>query len=196
MELYHNDSFIELLHSETFWVAVAFFIFVILSFKKIKKILIESLDKRIKEIKIRINEAKKIKEEAEINLKEAKKNLKKIIDDKKRIIEDTNEEAKILKDKLLNEEKIYNQRFEKKIIDRIEQSKNQAIIDIKKIALEISIKSILELFKKEKDVNEIDSIAKSVTNLFDNKEKEEKNYKELWVPSQNGDFFVCLQPHK
>ena len=98
---------------------------------------------------------------------------------KKRIIEDTNEEAKILKDKLLNEEKIYNQRFEKKIIDRIEQSKNQAIIDIKKIALEISIKSILELFKKEKDVNEIDSIAKSVTNLFDNKEKEEKNYKEL-----------------
>ena len=179
MELYHNDSFIELLHSETFWVAVAFFIFVILSFKKIKKILIESLDKRIKEIKIRINEAKKIKEEAEINLKEEKKNLKKIIDDKKRIIEDTNEEAKILKDKLLNEEKIYNQRFEKKIIDRIEQSKNQAIIDIKKIALEISIKSILELFKKEKDVNEIDSIAKSVTNLFDNKEKEEKNYKEL-----------------
>ena len=84
MELYHNDSFIELLHSETFWVAVAFFIFVILSFKKIKKILIESLDKRIKEIKIRINEAKKIKEEAEINLKEAKKNLKKIIDDKKK----------------------------------------------------------------------------------------------------------------
>ena len=45
-------------------------------------------------------------------------------------------------------------------------------------------------------MNEIDSIAKSVTNLFDNKEKEEKNYKELWVPSQNGDFFVCLQPHK
>ena len=121
MELYHNDSFIEVLHDETFWVAVAFFIFVILSFKKIKKILIESLDKRIKEIKIRINEAKKIKEEAEINLKEAKKNLKKIIDDKKRIIEDTNEEAKIIKDKLLNEEKIYNQRLEKKIIDRIEQ---------------------------------------------------------------------------
>ena len=179
MELYHNDSFIEVLHDETFWVAVAFFIFVILSFKKIKKILIESLDKRIKEIKIRINEAKKIKEEAEINLKEAKKNLNKIIGDNKRVINEANEEARNLKNKLLNEEKIYNQRFEKKIIDRIEQSKNQAIIDIKKIALEISIKSILELFKKEKDVNEIDSIAKSVTNLFDNKEKEEKNYKEL-----------------
>ena len=120
-----------------------------------------------------------MKTEAENNLNEAKKNLKKMVDDKKRIINEANEEAKNLEIKLLNEEKIYNQRFEKKIIDRIEQSKNQAIIDIKKIALEISIKSILELFKKEKDVNEIDSIAKSVTNLFNNKEKEEKNYKEL-----------------
>ena len=179
MELYHNDSFIELLHSETFWVAVAFFIFVILSFKKIKKILIESLDKRIKEIKIRINEAKKIKEEAEINLKEAKKNLKKIIDDKKRIIEDTKEEAKILKDKLLNEEKIYNQRFEKKIIDRIEQSKNQAIIDIKKIALEISIKSIKDFLKNEKETKDDQLISKSITNLFYKSRKEQKNYKNL-----------------
>ena len=29
MELYHNDSFIEVLHDETFWVAVAFFIYVV-----------------------------------------------------------------------------------------------------------------------------------------------------------------------
>ena len=47
MELYHNDNFLELLHSEAFWVAVAFFIFVLLSFKKAKKVLIESLDKII-----------------------------------------------------------------------------------------------------------------------------------------------------
>ena len=55
MELYHNDNFLELLYSETFWVAIAFFIFVVLSFKKAKKVLIESLDKRIEEIKKRIN---------------------------------------------------------------------------------------------------------------------------------------------
>ncbi len=179
MELLHNESLKELLHSENFWVAVAFFIFITLYFKKGKQIILKKLDKRIENISKKINDARKIKEEAEYNLNEAKKNLKKIIGDNKRVINEANEEARNLKNKLLNEEKIYNQRFEKKIIDRIEQSKNQAIIDIKKIALEISIKSILELFKKEKDVNEIDSIAKSVTNLFDNKEKEEKNYKEL-----------------
>ncbi len=64
----------------------------------------------------------------------------------------------------------------------------------KKIALEISMKSILELFKNKKDKNQNDLIAKSVTNLFKQKKKEEKIYKELWVPSQNG-FFLYVYIH-
>jgi len=179
MELYHNDNFLELLHSETFWVAIAFFIFIILSFKKAKKILKESLDKRIEGIKKRINEAKELKKEAENNLNEAKKNLKKMIDDKKRIINEANEEAKNLENKLLNEEKIYNERFKKRISDRIEQSKKQAINDIKEIALNISIKSIKDLLSSEKETNDDQLISKSITNLLYKSKKEQKNYKEL-----------------
>ena len=169
MEILHNESFLKLLHSETFWVAIAFFIFVALSFKKAKKILIESLDKRIEEIKKRIDEAKKLKEEAEINLIEAKKNLKKLINDKEKIIKNANEEAELIKKKLLDDEKINKQRSNKKIIDRIEQSRNQAILDIKKMALKVSMKSILELFEKEKDIDQTNLIAQSVTNLFNKK---------------------------
>ena len=154
MELFHNDNFLKLLHSETFWVAIAFFIFVSLSFKKGKKILIESLDKRIEEIKKRINEAKELKIDAENNLNEAKKNLKKMIDDKKRIIDEANEEAKNLEKRLLNEEKIYSERFKKRIDDRIEQSKKQAIDDIKEIALDISIKTIKDFLKNEKETKD------------------------------------------
>ena len=179
MELYHNDNFVELLHSEAFWVAIAFFIFVVLSFKKTKKILIESLDKRIEEIKKRINEAKELKTEAENNLNEAKRNLKKMVDDKKRIINEANEEAKNLENKLLNEEKIYSERFKKKILDRIEQSKNQTIHDIKKLALDISIKSIKELLNAKKEIENDGLISKSITNLFNKSKKEQKNYKEL-----------------
>ena len=73
MELLHNESLMELLDSESFWVAVAFFIFIILSFKKGKQIILETLDKRIENISRKINDAKKIKEEAEYNLNEAKK---------------------------------------------------------------------------------------------------------------------------
>ena len=179
MELYHNDNFLELLHSETFWVAIAFFIFVVLSFKKAKKVLVESLDKRIEEIKKTVNEAKELKKEAENNLNEAKKNLKKMIDDKKRIINEANEEAKNLENRLLNEEKIYSERFKKRIDDRIEQSKKQAIDDIKEITLDISIKSIKDLLKNEKEAKDGQLISKSITNLFYKSKKEQKNYKNL-----------------
>ena len=179
MELYHNNNFLELLYSETFWVAIAFFIFVVLSYKKTKKVLIESLDKRIEGIKKIVNEAKELKKEAENNLNEAKKNLKKMIDDKKKIINEANEEAKNLENRLLNEEKIYSERFKKRINDRIEQSKKQAIDDIKEIALNISIKSIKDLLNNEKEITDDQLISKSITNLFYKSKKEQKNYKNL-----------------
>ena len=179
MELFHNDNFLKLLHSETFWVAIAFFIFIGLSFKKGKKVLIESLDKRIEGIKKIVNEAKELKKEAENNLNEAKKNLKKMIDDKKKIINEANEEAKNLENRLLNEEKIYSERFKKRINDRIEQSKKQAIDDIKEIALNISIKSIKDLLNKEKEIKDDQLIGKSIANLFYKSVKEQKNYKNL-----------------
>ena len=179
MELLHNESLKELLHSENFWVAVAFFIFITLSFKKGKQIILKTLDKRIENISKKINDARKIKEEAEYNLNEAKKNLKKIIGDNKRVINEANEEARNLKNKLLNEEKIYNKRFKKKILDRIEESKNQTINDIKKLALDISIKSIKELLNAKKEIENDELISKSITNLFNKSKKEQKNYKEL-----------------
>ena len=169
----HNESLKKLLHSENFWVAIAFLIFVTLSFKKGKQIILKTLDKRIENISRKINDARKIKEEAENNLNEAKKNFEEIVDDKKRIINEANEEAKNLKDKLLNEEKIYSKRFKKKILDRIEQSKNQTINDIKKLALDISIKSIKDLLNNEKEIKDDQLISKFITNLFNKSKKEQ-----------------------
>ena len=37
------------------------------------------------------------------------------------------------------------------------------------MALKVSMKSILELFEKEKDIDQTNLIAKSVTNLFNKK---------------------------
>ena len=46
---------IDLFHSESFWVSVAFFIFIALSFKKGKRLLLTSLDSRIENIVKNIN---------------------------------------------------------------------------------------------------------------------------------------------
>ena len=99
--------------------------------------------------------------------------------DKKKIINEANEEAKNLENRLLNEEKIYSERFKKRIDDRIEQSKKQAIDDIKEIALNISIKSIKDLLNNEKEITDDQLISKSITNLFYKSKKEQKNYKDL-----------------
>ena len=45
-----KNKLIDLFHSESFWVSVAFFIFIALSFKKGKRLLLTSLDSRIENI--------------------------------------------------------------------------------------------------------------------------------------------------
>ena len=64
--------------------------------------------------------------------------------------------------------------LKKKILDRIEQTKYQAVTDIRKLALEVSIKSVLDFLKNENNKNDTNDIAKSITSLFS-----KKNYKEL-----------------
>ena len=102
-----------------------------------------------------------------------------MINDKKRIIKEANEEAKNLENRLFNEEKKNSERFKKRIDDRIDQSKKQAIDDIKEIALDISIKSIKDLLNKQKEIKDDQLIGKSITNLFYKSKKEQKNYNNL-----------------
>ena len=79
-----SHNFINILQSESFWVAVAFFIFIGLSFSKFKELLIKSLDNRIANVKKKIEEIKKIKEDAENNLLQSKNNLENIIKEKEK----------------------------------------------------------------------------------------------------------------
>ena len=58
-------------------------------------------------------------------------------------------------------------------------SKNQTINDIKKLALDISIKSIKDLLNKQKEIKDGQLIGKSITNLFYKSKKEQKNYNNL-----------------
>ena len=164
-----SHNLIGILKSESFWVAVAFFIFVALSFKKFKELLLRTLDNRISEVKKKIEEIKKIKEEAENNLLKSKQNLKNIIKEKKNKINLSEEEALIIKKKLLAEEINYKNRLEKKIKDKIEQSKKQTISDIQKIILKISVKSISQFLKSQKNINETNLVAKSVQQLINQK---------------------------
>ena len=56
-----------------FWVAVAFILFILVTFNPIRKILVKSLDTKIDDIKKSIDEAEQLKNEAQVTLSEIKK---------------------------------------------------------------------------------------------------------------------------
>ena len=73
-----------LLSDAKFWTAVAFVIFIVLTFKPVKSILIKGLDEKIKLIKNNINNAENIENDAKkllSDLKISEKNLNEKIDE-------------------------------------------------------------------------------------------------------------------
>ena len=56
---------VNILDDSTLWVAISFIVFLILVYGPLKKMIIDSLDKKILELKSQLDESKKLKKEAE-----------------------------------------------------------------------------------------------------------------------------------
>ena len=114
-----------LLSDAKFWTAVAFVIFILVTYRPVKKILLKALDEKITSIKNKINDAKKIREDAysllgEIKVK--KENIKKEIDEIKKISE--------------NKMKMKLEEMQKKLENQLNRKKNLVEIKIKQIEQE------------------------------------------------------------
>tara|TARA_B110000014_G_scaffold238400_1_gene205018 strand:- start:159 stop:656 length:498 start_codon:yes stop_codon:yes gene_type:complete len=119
-----------LINDAKFWTAVAFILFVILTFKPVKSILLKSLDEKIQLIINRINDSKKIKEDSELLIKD--------IEDKEKNLE--------------NSIKSLKQDAEKTIINLVNESEKKIgyQINIKKKSAELKIKQL-----EQEAINEI-----------------------------------------
>ena len=153
----------------TFWVAISFFIFLGgLVYLKVPQKLNNALTAKISEIKKELDEAEKLKEEAksllsqyESKIDKSKKESKKIIDDAKQIGEKT----------ILETNKKFHQMIEerkKSVEQKILLMKENALNDIKKAAIGISIKTVESLVKNSIDKNKIE-------NFFNKSIEETKN---------------------
>lgn len=148
---------------EKFWIALAFFIFVILLYKKLSQKFLLSLDNKSKEIEEQLNEAAKLKKEAQkiktaylAREKEVEKQAKEIILNTERSAEKMIAEA---------QQKIAQNTAHKlaQIEENIANIEKQALAEIKIDAVE----SALEQFNKELK-NNIDQdrlIAKTINSF-------------------------------
>jgi len=142
----------------TFWVAISFFIFLIgLIYLKVPQKLNSSIDNQIKEIEKELGEAENIKLEAknllidyENKIDRSKKETKEIVNlakknSEKNILEKTKKFHQLMDDRKKNAEQ------------KIVQMKENALKEIKKISIKISIESVENIIKNSIDKKKIEN---------------------------------------
>tara|TARA_Y100000590_G_scaffold280726_1_gene315383 strand:+ start:2584 stop:3081 length:498 start_codon:yes stop_codon:yes gene_type:complete len=142
----------------TFWVAISFFVFLIaLAYLKVPQKINTSLSNQIKEIGKELGEAENIRLEAknllidyENKIDKSKKETKAIIDLAKKnseenVLEKTEKFYQLMEDKKRNTEK------------KIVQMKEDALKEIKKISIKISIESVENILKNSIDKQKIEN---------------------------------------
>ncbi len=85
-----------LLKNPTFWLAVAFVIFIVFAFKPMKAALFSMLDSRIAEVEDALNEASRLKEEAVEMRAQAERAQYEAIEEAKRLIEYAQKDAELI----------------------------------------------------------------------------------------------------
>ena len=155
-----------------FWVAVAFFLFIIAVFNPIRKILTTSLDQKINEISNNIDEAENLKDEAMLTLSEIKQRQNEVQKEIEIIKNDAiNKVANIEKDSY---EKIKDNIKKKQFLAsaKIEQIVRDTNFEIQNYISSTAIAATIKLLEKKLDIdakqklinnsiNELDSILKN-----------------------------------
>jgi F-type H+-transporting ATPase subunit b len=153
----------------TFWVAIAFIIFIAgLVYLKVPQKINSLLINMIENIRNEINEAEKLKKESKDLLNESQEKLENAQKENEQIIKNTQEES----EKLIIE--INNKFFQtsenrKKITEqKIVQMKEDAIKNIKDVSIKIAIESVKKLVKTSINKSKLDILFEKNLNQAKN----------------------------
>ena len=153
-----------MLHDPTFYVAISFILFLIFIGRPVVKMIIGTLDKRADSIGVQIAQATQEKKEAQQDLETTQLQESKILDQIQAIKSQANQDAEILKaesqqkiDSLIKREKCLAQ-------ERISRSKNQAVADIKREAVDLAILTTHKILESSIDEKANDKLVSQVLN--------------------------------
>ncbi|MEL0241731.1 MAG: hypothetical protein VW911_00610 [Pelagibacteraceae bacterium] len=148
----------------TFWVAISFLLFIVLLvYKKVPQIILNQIDEKISQLKTKIDEAENLKSSSEKLLGDAKSKLEKSENEnidilaKAKQISESEIAASLEKMKQSLENK------EKAARSKIDQAKDDAINQVKKIATQVAL----------------ETLEKAITENLDGKKQEEVNLLKL-----------------
>ena len=128
-----------LIQDPTFWVAVAFVVFVVLVFKPIKAALIGGLDAKIAEIRQEVEEAEKLREEAQSMLANYQRQQRQAIQDAEAIVARAKEEAERHRAEADEAMKDLVRRQEEQAREKIAQAEATAIQEVRLMSVELAM---------------------------------------------------------
>ncbi len=155
-----------------FWVAVSFFLFIVVIFNPVRKLLVSSLDTQIDEIKTKISESDNLKNEAQKTLSELKQRELEVMKEIQLLNIDSDKKIQELKE---ISSKKYNDQIEKRKIlaeNKIDQLIRDANLTIKTYITNTSIEITANILKRKltiekksdlinKSMKELDSVLKN-----------------------------------
>ena len=164
--------YFEFLEQETVWVALAFFIFIALIWKKASKAVSTILDDRSILIQNELREAKSLKEEAIEELRISLQMQKNSSEEFNQIIKEAKEAAKKIKDDADVKSLETIKRREEQAKQRIMAFENEAIKAIKRVSGTVAIESAKIYIKthldKKENVNLITKASNEIKSSLSN----------------------------
>lgn len=140
-----------MLNDPTFWVAVAFVVFVGLMIWKAAKPILGGIDARAERIKAELDEAQRLREEAQKTLAEYKRKQRDAAKEAEDLLANARHEADLLRNQAAEDLKQTLARREKAALEKISQAETQAVQDVRAKAVDIAIAATAKLLSENVD---------------------------------------------
>ncbi len=140
-----------MLNDPTFWVAVAFVVFVGLMAWKARKPMLDGLDARAERIKAELDEAQRLREEAQKTLAEYKRKQRDAAKEAEDMLANARHEAELLSKQAAEDLKATLRRRERAALEKIAQAETQAINDVRAQAVDIAMAATAKLLSENVD---------------------------------------------
>ena len=137
-----------MLEDPTFWVAVAFLMFVALAARPVVRAVTGALDARSARIRTELEEAQALREEAQKTVAEFKRKQRDALKEAELILDHAKVEAKRLRERAERDLEAALERREQAALDKIAQAEAQALQEVRDQAIEVALVATAKLISE------------------------------------------------
>ncbi len=149
-----------------FWVALAFVLVVLLTFKKVASAVTSGLDARAAKIRTQIEEARKLREDAQALLADYQRKQRDAMAEAEKIISSAKAEAARLKVQAEKDLEHALARRKEQALERIAQSEAQALVQVRNTAVDVALAAAQSVITKTLDGSKRDALTeKAISDL-------------------------------